>query len=58
MDDEVYENYLLAGRIAAEARDYGKSLIRSGVSFLEVAESVESKILEKNAGIAFLLIFL
>ena len=53
MDDEVYENYLLAGRIAAEARDYGKNLIRSGVSFLEVAESVESKILEKNAGIAF-----
>ncbi len=53
MDDEVYEKYLLAGKIAAEARDYGKDLIRPGVSFLKVAESVESKILGKNAGIAF-----
>ena len=53
MDDEVYEKYLLAGKIAAEARDYGKTLIRPGVSFLKVAEFVESKILSKNAGIAF-----
>jgi len=53
MDDAVYEKYKLAGKIAAEARDYGAGLIKFGVSFLEVADSVESKILESGAGIAF-----
>ena len=53
MNDKVYENYKLAGRIAAETRDYGAGLIKSGVSFLEVANNVESKIMEKGAGLAF-----
>jgi len=53
MDNKVYENYKLAGGIAAEARDYGRGLIKSGVSFLEVANSIESKILDSGAGLAF-----
>ena len=53
MYDAVYEKYKLAGKIAAEARDYGGGLIKSGVSFLKVANSVESKILKSGAGIAF-----
>ncbi|MCK5636083.1 MAG: M24 family metallopeptidase, partial [Thermoplasmatales archaeon] len=53
MNDKVYENYILAGKIAAETRDYGAGLIKSGVSFLEVANNVESKIVEKGAGLAF-----
>ena len=53
MNDKVYENYKLAGKIAAEAREYGVGLIKPGVSFLEVANNVESKIIEKGAGLAF-----
>lgn len=53
MDDQVYQNYLKAGKIAAYARDYGIGIIKPGLSFLELAETVESKIVEKGAGIAF-----
>ncbi len=53
MNDVIYENYKLAGKIAAEARDYGLGLIKAGVSLLEVANSVESKILDKGAGLGF-----
>ena len=53
MDDEVYEKYRRAGKIAAEARDYGAGLIKTGVSFLNVADSVESKIAENGADVAF-----
>jgi len=53
MDDEVYEKYKLAGKIAGESRDYGAELVKEGVSFLEVADKVESKIIKEGAGIAF-----
>ena len=53
MDNSAYKNYKLAGKIAAESREYGKLLIKPGVSFLDVANKVESKIIEKGAGIAF-----
>ncbi|UCF12729.1 MAG: type II methionyl aminopeptidase [Thermoplasmatales archaeon] len=53
MDDSIYEKYKQAGKIAASARDYGAGLIRPGVSFLEVANLVESMILKEKAGLAF-----
>jgi methionyl aminopeptidase len=53
MDDAVYKKYKLAGKIAADARDYGATLIKTGVSFLEVADKVESKILNSGAGLSF-----
>jgi len=53
MDDIVYSNYKSAGKIAAQARDYGASMVKPGLSLLKVANSVESKILEKGAGLAF-----
>jgi len=53
MDSNIYEKYRLAGKIAADARDYGKDLIKAGVSFLEVANKVESKIVDSGAGLAF-----
>jgi len=53
MDTDVYEKYKRAGKIAAEARDYGKDLIKPGVSFLEVANNVESKIIDNKAGLSF-----
>jgi len=53
MDEDVYAKYKRAGRIAAEARDYGADLIKPGVSFLEVANKVESKIIDNGAGLSF-----
>jgi len=53
MDDEIYEKYLQAGKIASEAREYGAGLIKAGVSYLKVADLVESKIIANKAGIAF-----
>lgn len=53
MDDEILIKYKLAGEIASEARDYGKDLIKSGLSLLDVATKVESKIIENGAEIAF-----
>ena len=35
INDEIYNKYILAGKIAANARDYGIGLIKPGVSFLE-----------------------
>lgn len=53
MDDDVYEKYIRAGKIAAEARDAGAELIKPGVSFLEIAEHVELDILESGASLSF-----
>jgi methionyl aminopeptidase len=53
MDEEVYDKYIRAGKIASEARNSGAKLIKSGISFLDVANKVEAKILENGAGIAF-----
>jgi methionyl aminopeptidase len=53
MDEEIFEKYRLAGKIAADARTYGAGLIKPGVSFLEVAEKIESKITNSGAGLAF-----
>jgi len=53
MDDQIYEKYKLAGEIAADARTFGKKLIKENVSFLEVANKVESRIIDKGASIAF-----
>jgi methionyl aminopeptidase len=53
MDEQVYGKYKLAGKIAAEARDYGLGLIKSDVSYLEVADKIESKILKTGADLSF-----
>jgi len=53
MDNTIYDKYRKAGKIAATARDYGICLIKPGVSFLEVANNVESMIKEKGGGLAF-----
>jgi len=53
MDDKIYEKYMLSGKIASEARDYGKNLIKPNVSLLEVANKVEQRIKNRGAEIAF-----
>ncbi len=44
MDSETKEDYIKAGRISAEALEYGKSLIKKGNSLLETTELIEKKI--------------
>ena len=53
MNEDIYEKYRLAGKIAAEARDFGVSIIEEGVKYLDIAEKIESKIVKSGAGIAF-----
>lgn len=53
MDKEIFDAYMKAGRIAAQAREYGKSLIKIGASLLEVTEAVEKKITELGGDFAF-----
>jgi methionyl aminopeptidase len=53
MDDFVYQNYIRAGKIAADARDYGVSLLKPGVRLLEVATLIEKRIIKNGAGLAF-----
>lgn len=47
------DNWIKAGKITAEALDYGRKLVKPGVSLLEVAEKIEAKILELKAKPAF-----
>jgi len=53
MDEEIFEKYMRAGKIASEARNYGAELIKPGVSYLDVANKVESKIRSLGADISF-----
>jgi methionyl aminopeptidase len=53
MDDTVYENYKHAGKIAADARDYGITLLKPGARFLDVATEIEIRIKKNGAGLAF-----
>jgi methionyl aminopeptidase len=47
------ENIIKAGKIASEVREYAKSIIKKNVSILEIAEKIESKILELGGKPAF-----
>jgi methionyl aminopeptidase len=53
MNNEVHDKYKLAGRIAADARDFGVNLLKPGASYLDIANKIESKILEEGGGLAF-----
>ncbi|HHE36470.1 MAG TPA: type II methionyl aminopeptidase [Candidatus Woesearchaeota archaeon] len=53
MNQETFNNYIKAGRIAAIARDYGKSLIKVGAGLLEVTEKIEEKIIALGGEFAF-----
>ena len=50
---EGYEQLLQAGRIAADAREYGASLVKEGASAREVCEEVEDYIRRRGAQPAF-----
>ena len=47
------EDFVKAGKIASQAREYGRKLIKPGVSLLEVSDKVESKIESLGGGFGF-----
>lgn len=53
MDQETLQNYLQAGKIASEALNYGKSLIKPGAKIREILDQIENKIIQLNGNIAF-----
>mgnify|MGYP001606222000 CR=1 FL=1 len=46
---ENYSGHIKAGKIAAKAREWGKSLFREGTKVLDIAEAVENKTRELGA---------
>jgi methionyl aminopeptidase len=53
MDEKTKQRFIEAGRISAEALEYGKTLIKKGNSLLETVELIEKKIYELGAKPAF-----
>jgi methionyl aminopeptidase len=47
------KDWIKAGEIAGEVREFGKKLIKPGKSHREVTEKIEAKILELNGELAF-----
>jgi methionyl aminopeptidase len=50
---EDYKDWILAGKIAAEVREYSKNLIHPGEKLIDIAEKIEGKIKELGAQPAF-----
>ena len=53
VSDESLKNYLRAGVIAKEAREFGISHVRAGMTSLELANAVETLVFERGARCAF-----
>ncbi len=53
MDDETLQKYLQAGKIAAEALQFGKSLIKPEAKVINILDKVENKITELGGQPAF-----
>ena len=53
MNEQIKQDFIKAGKISAEALEYGKSLIKKGNSLLETTELIEKKIFELGGKPAF-----
>src|SRR3989344_7948243 len=53
MDEQVKQNFIKAGKISAEALEYGKSLIKKGNYIFDATEKIENKIIELGGKPAF-----
>ena len=52
-DLEILKNWTKAGKIAAEALEYGRGLIKEGAEVSEILAKIEAKIVSLEGGIAF-----
>jgi methionyl aminopeptidase len=53
LETDIEKNYIKAGRIAAQVRDYGCGLVKKDALVLEIAEKIEKKLQELKAKPAF-----
>jgi methionyl aminopeptidase len=53
MEQEILDSYIKAGKIAAEVRDFGCSLVKKDVLVVEIAEKIDKKIEELKGKPAF-----
>jgi len=53
MEEETLNNYLKAGKIAAQALDFGIGMTKSGTKILDIAEQIEARIVELGGQPAF-----
>ncbi|MHA1717492.1 MAG: type II methionyl aminopeptidase [Promethearchaeota archaeon] len=53
LDEDKLEKYRKAGKINAEAAEYGRSLVKPGMPLLDLAEKIESFILDSGASLSF-----
>ncbi|HII98694.1 MAG TPA: type II methionyl aminopeptidase [Methanoregula sp.] len=53
MNDEIFDKYCEAGRIAAAILTNGAREIREGGSYLELVKSIESRVINEGAELAF-----
>jgi methionyl aminopeptidase len=53
MNDEILEKYREAGLIAAKILRDGAKEIRIGTTYLDIVESIESRVIEEGAALAF-----
>ena len=53
MENEILECYRKAGKISKEAKNYGASLIKENVKYLDVVKQIDDFILKKGAKSAF-----
>jgi methionyl aminopeptidase len=53
MNDEIFEKYVEAGKIAAKILRDGAREIHVGGSYLDLVESIESRVIDEGASLAF-----
>jgi methionyl aminopeptidase len=53
MEQSIIDNYVKAGKIAAEALAFGKAQIKKGTSLLAATDRIEQKIKQLNGSLAF-----
>jgi methionyl aminopeptidase len=53
MNDKVLESYIKAGKIASDARNRSRDLVKPGKSLLEIAENIENFIRDSGGAVAF-----
>lgn len=53
MNDEIFDKYREAGLIAAKILQNGAKEIRIGVPYLDIVESIEARVIEEGAELAF-----
>lgn len=54
MEEELIEKYKKAGKIASEAREFSRTLIKEGAKTLDIANAIEEKVMSLGAtGFAF-----